>query len=843
VRNPLMTEDDRTGHSSIAEADGVASLPATPGPVPRRTRRLFRRRPRRRKIRWLRVFLIGVPLAFLALFSFVFGAVLAFVPKVSGLQHEIQVKFSNRGNGGNSVVYASDGKTQLGILTAHNEFFLPPKDIPPIMAHAIVAIEDKRFYTEPGIDIRGIARAFVADVFGGGTQGASTITEQFVKNALGQQYHRSVLEKFYEAAIAFQLAHRWSKPQILADYLNTAYFGSGAYGVEAAARAYFGNDPQSNLYRCGQTPNSKDPKSLCVTNLTPDEAALLAALVNAPTKFNGLENSGLAQDRRNLVLRAMAAQGYLNAPELTAALQATVPPAGSVLPPNQEDSNKSAGYFVSWVADTLTKHLGFGTKAKGKDVYTGGYKIVTTLNSQLQDAAQAIVNHTLPPGSGGPAAAVVAIDNTTGEVRAMVGGYNFNKNAFNLATQGERQPGSAWKVFDLAAALDHGFTRDTGVLSDPWTYRDPAEPAFGAFSIRNDEGGYYGAKIPLWDALAVSDNTVFAHVGLSPSVGTRLIAAYAHNLGITTTISINPSMVIGGLAIGVTPLDMAHAYETIANYGRLTSGTLVSDSCAGDAPDGNPKLYQWEDIQPAPGTCPGPVGIQSILRGNQAVLTNHTNYRQALDYGTDQTEVSMMHGVLTIGTAQSAQIPGLSAWGKTGTTSNYADAWFVGSTPKDGKAPGQTIAVWVGYPNGSKSMAKDYGGKPVYGGTYPALIWKAYVEAMLRYYNSGSTGITNSTPATTPTYTPPSVSTATPTVGSTAPATQSTGVTGAPATGTTTPATGATTATQGPASTVTGGGGSTSTTPTPPSTTPTTSTPPSTSTGGGVVAPGSGTGP
>ncbi len=833
-----MTEDDRTGNSSIAEADGVASVPpAMPAPVRRPPRRgIFRRRPRRRKIRWLRVFLIGVPLAFLALFSFVFGAVLAFVPKVSGLQHEIQVKFSNHGNGANSVVYSADHKL-LGVLTAHNEFFLPPNDIPPIMAHAIVAIEDKRFYTEPGIDIRGIARAFLADIFGGsGTQGASTITEQFVKNALGEQYHRTVLEKFREAAIAFQLAHRWSKPQILADYLNTAYFGSGAYGVEAAARAYFGSDPQSNLYGCGQTPNAKDPQSLCVTNLTPDEAALLAALVNAPTDFNGLQDSGLAQDRRNLVLRQMAAQGYLDAPELTAALQATIPPAKYVRSPDQEDSNPSAGYFVSWIANTLTQHLTHAVPG----VYTGGYTINTTLNSQLQDAAQSIVDHTLPANSGGPAAAVVAIDNATGEVRAMVGGYNYNSNGFNLATAAERQPGSAWKVFDLAAALEHGFTPDSTEVSKSWTYHNPATPAFGYFTIRNDEDGYYDAPIPLWEALAVSDNTVFAHVGLSPSVGTRMVANYAHSFGITTTISINPSMVIGGLAIGVTPLDMAHAYETIANYGRLTSGTLVSDTCAGDLPGGNPLAYQWEDVPPIASDCSGAVGIESVSRDGHT-LANHTNTQRVLSYRADQEEVEMMHKVLTIGTAQSAQIPGLSAWGKTGTTSNYADAWFVGSTPKDGKAPSMTVAVWVGYPNSDKSMAKDYGGKPVYGGTYPALIWKAYVEAALRYYNSGSTGINSTTPPSTPTYTPPSVSTGATSGITQTPTTQSTGASGTA--GTTTPSTGTTTATQGPASTVTGGGGSTSTPPTTtnPATPP--STPPSTSAGGGVVAPGSGSGP
>jgi penicillin-binding protein 1A len=842
-----MTEDDRTGYSSVAEADLDAALAAPP----RRAKRggFFRRRPRRRRIRWLRVVLIGIPLLALALFSFVFGAVLGFVPRLSGLQHEIQVKFSNRGNGANSIVYSQDGH-QLGILTAHNEFFLPPNDIPPIMAHAIVAIEDRRFYSEPGIDIRGIARAFVADVFGGATQGASTITEQFVKNALGAQYDRSILEKFKEAALAFQLSHRWRKPQILADYLDTAYFGSGAWGVEAAARAYFGSDPTSPLFGCGQTPVAKDPASLCVTNLTPDEAALLAALVNAPTIFNGLQNSNLARDRRDLVLRAMYQQGYLTQPELTQALQASLPTPQMVQSPGQADSDHSAGYFVSWVANTLTQHLGFGPGSRGRDVYTGGYHITTTLNWQLQQAAQAIVNHTLPPGSGGPAAALVALDNATGQVRAMVGGYDYNKNGFNLATQALRQPGSAWKVFDLAAALEHGYTPNTPVLSDPYVYRDP-NPAFGVFSVSNDESGYFGADIPLWEALAVSDNTAFARVGLDRRVGTRLIAYYAKNMGITTTISINPSMVIGGLAIGVTPLDMAHAYETIANYGQLTTGSLVSITCAGDSPEENPKAYRWEETPPPAYSCPGPVGITRITRSDfSEVNQTRTQPVPEFSYATDQTEVAMMHKVLTVGTAQSAQIPGLSAWGKTGTTSNYVDAWFCGSTPRSGKAPSQTICVWVGYPKGAKSMAHDYGGKPVYGGTYPALIWKAYVEAMLHYYDTGSTGIGSSTAIATPTYSPPapgSGGTATTlTTGATGTGTAQTGTTTPSGTTTTPPATGSTAGTTPPSTSATGAGGSTQTPPTPTTptnTTPTTTTPPSTGGGGGVVAPGSGAGP
>ena len=154
---------------------------------------------------------------------------------------------------------------------------------------------------------------------------------------------------------------------------------------------------------------------------------------------------------------------------------------------------------------------------------------------------------------------------------------------------------------------------DSTEVSRSWTYHNPATPAFGAFTIRNDEGGYYGAPIPLWEALAVSDNRVFAHVGLEPVASARGWSPTTPTaFGITTTISINPSMVIGGLAIGVTPLDMAHAYETIANYGRLTSGTLVSDTCAGDLPGGNPPAYQWEDVPPIPSDCSGAVGIESV---------------------------------------------------------------------------------------------------------------------------------------------------------------------------------------------------------------------------------------
>jgi penicillin-binding protein 1A len=831
-----MTDDERTGYSSTATTDRVASVLSPVQPRERRRRGLFRRGKRDRRIRWLRLLAIVVPLSFLAVISMVFGMVLAFAPQLGPLTDKLQSQFEN---GANSIVYASDGKTELATLTAKNDFFLAPNDIPPIMAHAIVAIEDKRFYTEPGIDYRGIVRAFVADVFhtGGGIQGASTITEQFVKNALNDQKNRTIFNKLREAALAFQLSHLWSKSKILAEYLNTAYFGSGAYGVEAAARAYFGNDPSSNLYHCGIAPTTNDLASLCVTNLTADEAALLAAAVDAPSNFNDLQDAGAATDRRNLVLREMALQGYLTADQATQAEGVSLPPPEDVASPSEEATDPSAGYFTSWVADQLVNHLGYGPK--GKSVYTGGYHIITTLDAGLQARAQATVNHVLPPDTGGPAAALVAIDNATGEVKAMVGGYNYDTNPFNLATTAERQPGSAWKVFDLAAALESGYKYNSGILSEgPWVYpQQPGAPNYGPFVVRNDEGGYYNAKIPLWEALAVSDNSAFARLGLEGHIGgTQRIAEVAHQFGISTTISLNPSMVIGGLNVGVTPLDMAHAYETIANGGRLTTGTLTSYTCVGGGAG-----YALPELQPVGKTCPGPVGIKKILQpGPHNTLTasdtNTTIKTPVADYSyvDDQTEISMMRNVLgPIGTAASAAIPGVPAWGKTGTTSNYADAWFIGSI---GGAHGMTVAVWVGYPNSSRSMAKGYGGKPVYGGTYPAQIWRNYVEAALNYYahpgaaaprqtTVTSTGATGASSASGSTGASASTSTG---AGGATPASQ-TGTATSPG-GATTPSTGAT---NSPQSTVTSGGGSTiPTTASPPAT-----TTPSISSGGGVTAP------
>ena len=863
-----MTEDDLTGHPSAVTADRMAALGERP--QRRRPRRgPFRRRKRyNRRIRWLRLLALLVPTCFLALISMVFGMVLAVEPQIGPLVNSLKAHYTE---GANSVLLsAPPDQQQIATLTNHEQFFLKPSDIPldSLIAHAVIAVEDKRFMTEPAIDYRGVARALVADVFGsGGTQGGSTITEQFVKTALnqGQPQQRTLVEKVKEAFTAFQLTHLWPKQKILTEYLNTANFGV-ATGIEAAAQAWFGNDPTSNLYGCGRTANVDVPSSLCVTYLTADEAALLAGIIDSPnTYLNQLTTDPqLVAERRNIVLKDMWEQGYLTQPEYDADIQVSLPSPQYVESPSEENTNPISGYFASWVATQLASS---GSQFK-KIVYGGGLRVYTTLDLELEKDAQRAVEHYLPPFSG-PSAALVAINNETGEVKAMIGGYDFNTHAFNLATQAERQPGSSWKAFDLAAALEAGYNRNTEILSAPYPFNAPAP--YYPFVFHNDEKSYYNAKIPLWLATAVSDNSVFARLSLDPHYlgnggpesGPEKIAAIAKQFGISTGISLNPAMVIGGLTEGVTPLDMAHAYETIADGGRLVSGTLASQSCAG----GDPSITQQDAPKPGSLGCPGPVGIRFVAQDTSAGTTTWHNQKSAAtvpgySYQDSLKEIALLRAPLTsVGTAADAAIPGVNAWGKTGTTSNYTDAWFVGSTPKlttaDGTVPSMTVAVWVGYANSNKSMAHAYGGKPVYGGTYPALIWHNYMVSAIQTIeqenvhvnqhraaqshpknatgSSGSTatgtgssaptgtvntgasqtGGTTITPSTSKTTTPPANANGTTSAGGT------TQVTNPPATGTTAPANAPTPTT------------------TPVTTTP--ATPPPTSTGGGVTAPGGGT--
>ena len=307
------------------------------------------------------------------------------------------------------------------------------------MRSAVIAIEDRRFYENPGVDLRGIGRALFQDVIQRrAAQGGSTITQQFVKNALRAQSDRTVFQKMREAALAFHLTRKWPKNKILTQYLNAIYFGNGAYGIEAAARTYFGRAHTG----CGAGPRAP----MCAAQLAPHEAALLAGIIASPSMYDPVAHPVAAKQRRDLVLARMREQGRLTQLELFNATREALPAPEDVKPPQVRTK---APYFTTWVRQQLVDRYG------ARRAFEGGLRVDTTLDLQLQEAAEKAVNaHLANPD--GPAAAVVAIDNDTGEVRAMVGGRDYNERPFNLATQGQRQPGSAFKPFILATALRNG---------------------------------------------------------------------------------------------------------------------------------------------------------------------------------------------------------------------------------------------------------------------------------------------------------------------------------------------------------------------------------------------------
>ena len=404
----------------------------------------------------------------------------------------------------------------------------------------------------------------------------------------------------------------------------------------------------------------------------------------------------------------MLSQGYITQAQYDVAIAAPLPTATDIQAPElTTEGGYNTGYFDDWVQEQVIDRYG------AQRAFEGGLRVTTSLDLQLQKAAEDSINAYLPDPAG-PTAALVAIDNQTGQVKAMVGGRNYDTSPFNLATQGERQPGSAFKAFDLAAALGDGISPGSVWPSHPLTLRDPHG---GVFVVRNDESTYAGSNT-LAAATALSDNTVYAQVGVH--VGTHRIAGLAHRMGITTPVSTNYAMTIGGLSTGVTVLDMAHAYETIATGGRRVSGSLVAG---------------------APLNSYSAVGIEKVKFPGGRIQVDEPVSRRVLSPSVAATETSMLEAVITSGTGTNAAIGSFAA-GKTGTTSNYADAWFVGWNSK------YTVAVWVGYPTKLVPMRTDYGGSPVLGGTFPALIWRNFMlSAIAIGQNQGSSSTTSSSGA------------------------------------------------------------------------------------------------
>ena len=616
-------------------------------------------RPPKPKVKKLRLFFILVGLSILAGTSTLFGMMMAVASDLPSLENTAEY------NAARNSVLLDDKKVPIAQLTGNqNRILVGETEISPMIKNAVISIEDRRFYEHEGVDFAGIARALWEDIRAGeAAQGASTLTQQFVKNALAAQGDRTLFQKLREAALAYHLERQWSKQKIITQYLNTVYFGNGAYGVESAMRTYFG---------AGADYTAADRVARVAT---PEQAALLAAVIASPSAYDPVQNPVDSKARRDMILGNMLEQGFITSTEHRLALAQPLPTRETISPPVLDSEQP---YFSTWVTQQLVDRFGAGS------VFGGGLDIETTLDGSLQTAAQGAIDNTL--AGVGPSASLVAIDTGTGEVRAIVGGDDFSTRPFNLATNGHRQPGSAIKPFTLIAALEDGVSPDQVFTSEPKTLPDPNTK--GGFEVNNYEGNYMGATT-LTNALIQSDNSVFAELGVN--TGTKKIATLAQRMGIRTQLSTNPAMTLGGLEEGVTPLEMAFAYATIANGGMRRSGTLASPS------------YKL-----------GPVAVRAVYdqRSDPAApasgkLVEENEPREARVYPSDvgSTALGMLEGVVDSGTGTGADVSE-TAWGKTGTTENYGDAWFCGGV----RDIGMVACVWVGYADAQQPMKTEYGG-------------------------------------------------------------------------------------------------------------------------------------
>ena len=566
-----------------------------------------------------------------------------------------------RNPGANTEILAADG-TRLGFIQANNlSLPVPDAKLPTVLKEATVAIEDQRFYRHTGVDYEGIVRAAVKNFVNRKTvQGGSTITMQLVRNLYTGNRARTGLagykRKIREAKLADDLERERSKRWILGKYLNTVPYGTvggqTAIGAGAAARIYFGK-PAAKL------------------NLR--EAALLAGLPQAPSYYSPFENPGAALRRRNDVLAKMAQLGMISARRARATMARKL---GVRF--NGYFRRRRESYVFDFVKDELIKQY-------GPKVALSGLEVHTTIDLRKQALARSAIETRM--GDIGPSAAVVTIDPSNGHILSMVSSGKYDKSQFNLAAQGHRQPGSAFKVMALMTALRQGVDPDsTSYTSVSPTHID--DPVCGpAFDVKT-YGGVGAGRLTLRQATLKSDNSVY--IQLAADLGPDKIVQTAHDLGIRTRLNGFCGESLGGLKIGVSPLEMANAYATIANGGWRNRPTAITKVVFPNGRVERPRRWRVRRVK-------------------------------AFSDGVTYKATEILEQNVQAGTGTHAAVIGCPAAGKTGTTDNNTDAWFVGFTPR------LSTAVWVGYPNDRTQMAGLYHGANVDGGTYPADIWGAYM--------------------------------------------------------------------------------------------------------------------
>lgn len=569
-----------------------------------------------------------------------------------------------------STVYYDNGTVLAQYHGTEDRIIVPLSQISPNLQQAVVAAEDRTFFTDPGVSLRGTLRALWVDLTGGSiAQGGSTITQEYVRNVFAEVgTQRTIIRKLKEATLAIKFARKYSKDEILADYLNVVYFGRGAYGAQAAAEAYFG---------------------VSAANLTAGEAAYLAGILRSPEAYQPETNLGGANRIRDVVLKDMEQTHALNDAEVGAAEAVPLPFVSA------SGANSATGaYFVEYVRRLLESPQ-YGLS--DRQVETGGLKIYTTLDPTDQVAAEHAVANTLT-ASDDPQAALVSMS-TNGEIRAMVGGRDVTHvsaaQGFNFAYQeaagGGRQAGSAFKPFTLAQFISAGYSIQS-------TYQAPETIEVTSKQCQNLDGSHWSVtnfmnesfpSLNITQATANSVNTVYAQ--MVDKLGPHSVASMADTIGGWTNLPGVCSITLG--TPGVTPLEMARAYATFAAQGQR----------------------------------PVPLAILKVITpSGQQLISNAPQTQQVLDPNIANTVNQVLQSVLTNGTAAGKGI-GRPAAGKTGTTENLQDAWFVGYTP------GLSTAVWMGYTTnpttGTTPQMTNVHGVQVTGGTLPATIWQRYMKA------------------------------------------------------------------------------------------------------------------